>query len=129
VLRALTYLAQHEWGAPIPAGDIAETLNLPRRFLETQLATLAREGILESRRGTGGGCMLARDASDITALDVIEVLEGDVMDVPQISSSAASDLWGDVRETLRRELRGVTLADLAARQDRLDALRGPMYYI
>lgn len=129
VLRALTHLAQRRWGEPTPAGEIAEALHLPRRVLEQQMSVLAREGIVTCRRGAGGGCALSRPAEEITVRDVLVALEGDVLDVPRVTGSAVSEVWQETRELLGRHLDSVTLADLAARQDRQDSLMGPMYYI
>src|ERR687887_182554 len=75
-LRALMELASR-WGeGPVPAREIAESQNIPLRFLEHQLATLHKGGIVVSHRGVGGGTELARDPSEICLSQVIEVLEG-----------------------------------------------------
>ena len=130
VLRALTHLAQYRWGEPVPTGTVAEELGLPRRFLEQQFGMLAKAGILQCRRGAGGGCELARPAEDITVKDVVVALDGEVLDVPHVSGSAASAFWAEIRLMLERRLDDVSLADLAARQDREDAVASePMYYI
>ena len=129
VLRALTFLAQAETGDPVPAGEIAGALDLPRRFLEQQMHALTKRGLIECRRGAGGGCMLARPAADITVRDVVVAVEGAVIDVPHVRDSAVSEVWGEVQDALGRDLGRVTLADLAARQDRIDSAKVPMYYI
>ncbi len=129
VVRALTYLAQRETGGPVPAGDIAAALNLPRRFLEQQMNLLSKQGIVHCRRGAGGGCELAKDASEITLGDVVVTLDGTVLDIPHVKGSASSEVWSEIASSFGRELDRVTLADLAARQDRLDSTAVPMYYI
>ena len=82
-LRALVLLALQPEGEYIAAGDLAEHLGMPRRFVEQQVTVLARAGIVECRRGASGGCTLARAASAVTVLDVVEAVQGDVLDVPQ----------------------------------------------
>ena len=129
VLRALTFLAQRGTGGPVPVGEISEALSLPRRFLEQQMNLLSKQGIVRCKRGTGGGCQLARAATDITVKQIVMAVDGVVLDVPRVKGSAASEMWGDVHDVFTRELDRVTLADLAARQDRLDSTAGPMYYI
>jgi Rrf2 family protein len=128
-LRVLAYLAQHETGDPVPAGVVAETLGLPRRSVEQQLNRLGRRGLVVSVRGAGGGFRLAGEASDLTVADVVRAVEGAALDVPRVAGSAASELWEETRQVLERHLASVTLADMAARQDRADSLAEPMYYI
>jgi Rrf2 family protein len=128
-VRALTYLAQHRWGEPIPAGDIARALGLPQRFLEQQMSLLGKKGIVECRRGAGGGCLLALDAEDVTVREIVAALDGDVLDIPRIADSAVSDLWAELREAVAKKLDSLTLADVAAMQDRKDATASEMYYI
>jgi Rrf2 family cysteine metabolism transcriptional repressor len=128
-LRGLVALAQRPAGAPIAAGDIADRLGLPRRFLEQQFTALAQAGILECRRGAGGGCTLARPASEITAADVVRVLEGAALDVPRTSGTVVSDMWAEIADALDQELARITIADLASAQDSLDASQAAVYYI
>lgn len=129
VLRALTYLAQYGTGAPIPVGEIAGKLNLPRRFLEQQMNVLAKSGLVVCKRGTGGGCLLSREGTEITVEEVVLAVDGTVLDVPHVVGSVVSEMWDDARKALSKELNSVSLADLAARQDRVDATKAPMFYI
>ena len=128
-LRGLVALAQRPPGTPVAAGDLADALGLPRRFLEQQFTALAQAGVVECRRGAGGGCALARPAAMITAADVIVALEGGSLDVPRTSGTVVSDMWADVARTLDEALSTVTLADLAAQQSELDASAAAIYYI
>ncbi len=113
----------------VSAGEVASRIGSPRRFTEQQLTTLGRVGIVECRRGSGGGCALARDPSEVTLADIVVAVEGAVLDVPRVSGSAASEAWGRVSSTLASELRSVTLADIAAAQDALESARVPEYQI
>lgn len=128
-LRALVLLASRPVDEYVVAGDLADRLNLPRRFVEQQITTLARASIVECRRGAAGGCVLARDARDITVRDVVEAVQGDVLDVPRVTGSATSELWADAASVLAGYLGEVSLADLAEKQRALDALASPMYWI
>jgi Rrf2 family iron-sulfur cluster assembly transcriptional regulator len=128
-LRGLTALAELEAGACVPAGDIADRLGLPRRFVEQQFTALARAALVECRRGAGGGCSLARPASEITIGEIVRALQGTALDVPRISGSAVSELWASAAATLDGALDAVTLGEVAARQRELDAQVAPMYYI
>lgn len=128
-LRGLVVLAQQPGGSSTAASDVADRLSLPRRFLEQQFTALAKAGIVECRRGAGGGCVLARPAGEISVADVVRAIEGVTLDVPRTSGTVISEMWTDAARSLEQTLGGVTLAELAERQDRLDASRAAIYYI
>jgi len=128
-LRALVLLAMQPDGEHVAAGDLADRLNLPRRFVEQQVSALARAGVVTCRRGASGGCALSRDASEISVRDVVLALHGEVLDVPLQSDSAAAEVWREAAENLAQYLAGVDLASVATRQRELDASAAPMYYI
>ena len=128
-LRALVLLALQPEGEYIAAGDLADHLSLPRRFVEQQVTSLARSGIVRCRRGASGGCALAREAAEITVLDVVEAVQGEVLDVPRVTGSAASALWAEAAEDLGNFFSGVSLAELARRQKDIDGAAATMYWI
>lgn len=128
-VRAMVLLAAQPPGTWVAAGDLAERLVLPRRFVEQQLSALARAGVVESRRGPSGGCRLARPASEIAVRDVIVAIQGEVLDVPMQQDSATAEFWAQAAERLEDFAGSRTLADLDARQEQLDSLAAPIYYI
>jgi Rrf2 family protein len=128
-LRGLTLLAQLPPGTYVAAGEIADTLGLPRRFVEQQFSALARAGLVDCRRGAGGGCALTRLPADVTVGQVVRAVQGTVIDVPRVTGSAVSEMWSGAAAALESALDGVTLADLATGQKELDAQAAPMYYI
>lgn len=75
-LRALFALAQARPDRPFPIQDLSKQENIPIKFLEQILLSLRREGLLESKRGVGGGYLLARPATEITVGEVIRLLDG-----------------------------------------------------
>lgn len=73
-LRTLVYLA---WiGERATAERISTEAHIPRRLLARILATLSREGLVESEQGRSGGSMLALPASKITLREAVEAVEG-----------------------------------------------------
>ena len=128
-LRGLTELAEQPFGTFVAAGEIADDLELPRRFVEQQFTALARAGIVECRRGAGGGCALSRPADEITVAEVVKALQGAVLDVPRVTGSAVSEMWAAAAGSLEAALEETTLQELAARQKDLAAHAAPMYYI
>jgi Rrf2 family protein len=128
-LRALIALAERPPGSRIAAGDVADAMGLPRRFVEQQLTVLAHASLVDCRRGAGGGCVLARPADEITVGQVVRAIEGYVLDVPHATGSAVSEMWERAGDSFEGSLDTVTLAELAVRQRELDAERAPVYYI
>jgi Rrf2 family protein len=74
-LRAILYLAVQPAGRSVRASDVAQDLGVPANYLSKILHALAREGLLVSERGPGGGFRLARAAREITVADAIEPFE------------------------------------------------------
>lgn len=128
-VRALVLLAMQPDGEHVAAGDLADRLGLPRRFVEQQVTGLARAGIVKCRRGATGGCVLARPAEQISVRDIIEALEGEVLDVPRQAGSAAAEVWLTAAEVLAEHLGSAHLAAMAERQRVLDSESTPMYFI
>ena len=75
-LRALVELASGEKDTCMPLRTIAERHGMSESYLEQLFAPLKKAGIVQSIRGAQGGYKLSRPAEDITAGDVMRVLEG-----------------------------------------------------
>ena len=128
-LRALVLLALQPVGDYVAAGELANHLGLPRRFVEQQVSALSRAGIVRCKRGASGGCELNRPAREITVLDVVEAVQGDVLDVPHVTGSSTSVLWEETVDHLGGFLASVSLEDLAERQRAIDGAAASMYWI
>src|SRR5512134_1398994 len=77
-LRALIYAARFPGGTTFQIRDLAEKNGIPKKFLELILLELKNVGLLESRRGVGGGYLLARRPETIRAAEIVEAFEGPV---------------------------------------------------
>lgn len=130
-LLALIDLATSGAGRPLATRELAEGRGIPSAFLEQLLADLRRAGLVRSTRGPRGGFSLARDASEISALDIVEALEGSI--APSVCAPdacgreegcAAASVWGNVSEAVRDALSSFSLTRLAEEQARLD--RAPL---
>jgi Rrf2 family protein len=128
-LRLLVEIARQPEETWVAAGELATSLGMPRRFLEQQMTGLARRGLVECRRGTGGGCRLTRPASEISVREIVVAVQGEVLDVPQTTGSATAEFWVGADAALGEYLAETKLADLALRQSELDAEMEPLYYI
>ena len=77
--RALLSLALHiEEGGPTSVRDIAERTALPQPYLEQILLALKGAGIVRSKRGVGGGYVLAREPAAIMLSDIISAVDGPI---------------------------------------------------
>ena len=122
-VRALAELARRGGAAPVPIGEIARTRGIPVQFLEGLFATLRRAGILQSQRGVKGGYTFARPPAEITVLEVVELLEGEL----GADATANGAVWTEAVEAVRSVLSGTTIADISERE--AQAAGAPMYYI
>jgi Rrf2 family protein len=75
-LMALKYLAEHPQSAALSAKDIAEAYHIPPQLLAKILQRLAKVGLVRSSAGMNGGYTLAKEASRITAFEVIWAVDG-----------------------------------------------------
>src|SRR3954471_21408080 len=124
--RALLSLALHEDAeGPTSVRDIAERTALPQPYLEQILLALKGAGLVRSKRGVGGGYVLARDPAEITLGDIVSAVDGPIVlgDFGEPHKNGACDhegqcvllaVWADVGEQMRKQLDGFTLADAAA---------------
>jgi Rrf2 family cysteine metabolism transcriptional repressor len=130
-LRAMVELAIRRAQEPVPARELAEAQGIPLRFLEQQLSSLHKAGLVESFRGAGGGCRLAKDPEDIRVADVVDVMEGTLYPMFCLNEDdhtcfqdgrcGLQELWGDVHVAVRQVFERTTVANLAARHRRLSS--------
>ena len=122
-VRALSELARRGDAVPVPIGDLARARDIPVQFLEGLFATLRRAGILQSQRGVKGGYSFARPPSEVTLLEVVDLLEGEL----GVEAAASGPVWTEAADAVRNVLAATTIADVAEREARDSAT--PMYYI
>ena len=122
-VRALSELARRGDVVPVPIGDLARARDIPVQFLEGLFATLRRAGILQSQRGVKGGYSFARPPTEVTILEVVDLLEGEL----GAEAAANGPVWTEAADAVRAVLSGTTIADVAEREARDSAT--PMYYI
>lgn len=99
---------------PTSLKSIAEKNGLSEHYLEQLIAPLRNAGLVKSIRGAYGGYILSREASNITAGDIIRVLEGPIspVDFTEEDDPAKRDLWLRIRDSIADVLDSTTLADL-----------------
>lgn len=93
-MRAVLYLA--EKGSICSSREVADEMSIPRDYL-IQLAQLLRNaGIVHARPGKNGGYSLAKDASEISMLDIFNALQNDRLRAERKEAEDANDLLQDI---------------------------------
>lgn len=125
-VTAMLDLTLHTGDEPVALADIAKRNGISAAYLEQLLASLRRDGLVESTRGPGGGYRLAVPATDISVARVITAVHEDVdatrcggeRNCHEGGRCLTHDLWEDLTAHVRDFLESVTLAELAARARR-----------
>lgn len=84
-LKALTYMAEQNNEGPFLIADIARKKKIPVKFLESILLELKKAGILNSKKGKGGGYFFNQDPSTIKMATVMRLIEGPIALLPCVS--------------------------------------------
>src|SRR4051812_31621102 len=128
-VRALVELAclgAMPGGRPVPIAELARRRDIPLQFLEQLFATLRRAGMLQSQRGVKGGYTFVKDPSELSVLEVVEVLDGEVGG--ELSADAtAQEVWTNAVATLRDALAATTIAQIMEQE--AEAAGSQMYHI
>lgn len=124
--RALLCLALHGDGSsPMSVREIAERTDLPQPYLEQILLSLKGAGLVRSKRGVGGGYLLARASSEIALSEIVSAVDGPIAagDFGDPHRDGACDhegqcvllsIWGHVGDSMRDLLGSFRLSDIAA---------------
>jgi Rrf2 family protein len=123
-LAELARLGAVPGGQPVPIAELARRREIPLQFLEQLFATLRRGGLLQSQRGVKGGYSFVRDPSEVTVLNVVQLLEGEF---DAEAARAGSAVWPNAVNALRGVLSGTSIADVVAHEDK--AAGAQMYHI
>lgn len=115
-------LAKKHGEGPVSLKSIAKDHDLSEHYLEQLIAPLRNATLVKSVRGAYGGYMLAKGANEITAGDIIRVLEGPIspVEVLEDEEPAKRNLWIKIRDAVKDVLDNTTLEDLANFEDKGD---------
>lgn len=127
-LKALIHLSSLPAGETAQAIDIAEANTIPKKFLDAILGELRNAGVVHSKKGPGGGYMLARPPGEIRLGHVIRTLDGPLApiacasrtayqpceDCADVDACAVRLVMVKVRDAMSDILDRVTLADMLA---------------
>lgn len=130
-LTLMISLAKREGQGCVSLKTIAEENNLSDLYLEQLVGPLRNAGLILSVRGAKGGYQLRLPSEEITAGDIIRLLEGPITFVESIESEppAQKQLWIRMRDAVRDVLDNTTLQYLAEYKETDQNLDGYMFYI
>ena len=83
--KALMYMADKKDNEPILIAEISKKKRIPLKFLENILLELKKAGILESKKGKGGGYYLKKDPADIKVATIVRLVNGPIAMLPCVS--------------------------------------------
>jgi Rrf2 family protein len=120
-VRAVLHLAKIGNTERAATSTVAREQNIPPSFLAKIISQLSIAGLLHTSRGARGGVTLARDAKDITLLEVVEAIDGPIQLNECVGSEGActfddncpiKPVWCDAQEELVSRLRNTNFADM-----------------
>jgi len=125
--KALTYLTERYKKGPVLIAEISKKKKIPLKFLENILLELKKEGILDSKKGKGGGYFLNQDPSKVKMATVIRLVNGPIAMLPCVSlyfyerckncdekNCGLHDMMVEVRDATLGILENRTLKDLVS---------------
>jgi Rrf2 family protein len=141
-LKGMVILAQRYGHGPVLISEIAACDNMPRKFLELILLELKNHGLLQSKKGKGGGYFLAKPPAMITAGQIVRIIDGPIAPLPCVSRTAymkceeCADertcairlVMKDVREATANILDSATLADMIKRMHSIEGGKEGLSY-
>ncbi len=112
-------LAYNGQGRPISLQEIGARQGIPARYLEQIFQKLRRAGLVRSKRGPGGGYLLAAPPEEVSLADVVLAVQGVLLTMSEGNGSrnqsqkeSPSFVWDEIRDGLRQTLERCSLADL-----------------
>jgi Rrf2 family protein len=123
-IRAVRYLAKQGPNQRSATSTVAQEMKIPPSFLAKIISQLSIAGLLHTSRGARGGVTLARDANDISLLDVVEAIDGPILlnecvgdpaDCQFSEDCLVHPIWVEVQESLVKRLRETRFDQLAVK--------------
>ena len=134
-IKALVALAKSDKSMTI--SEIAAQESIPKKFLETILLDMRKQGLLGSKIGIGGGYHLIKKPTDIALTQLLRYIDGPIAMIPCVSlnfyercedcvdevTCGIRSAFIEVRDASLKILAGVTLEDILQREEHLKSLK------
>ncbi len=126
-LKAVLELCYHRDDEAVPLTDIAARRGIPLKYLEQIMLVIKKAGLIESRRGLGGGFSLKKKPEEMTLGSVIRTVEGngslrsaEKHETNFAADQAIEEIWQQVTQAVSDIIDRVTFADIMRRIEELD---------
>src|SRR5690554_3288107 len=130
-IHALVHLAKKYGEGPVLISKVAETENIPRKFLEAILLDLRNASIVNSKKGKGGGYYLLRDPEEVNIAEIMRLFDGPIALLPCVThmyyercEECVDEQTCGIRRVMLRVrnetvslLKGATLASILRKED------------
>jgi Rrf2 family protein len=113
-LLAMHELYLHDNKEPMQIREISANANIPQNYLEQLLSKLRRAKLVKSIRGSKGGYLLSKDASEILIKDILIALEDDIKIADTKSSNPILNIFIDETKQKVEKIFNLSLKDLKA---------------
>jgi Rrf2 family protein len=135
-INALLYLARHQGKGPILISTVATEQNIPQKFLEAILLDLKNAGILNSKKGKGGGYYMVKHPDDVNMAQVMRLFDGAIAFLPCVTyqyyerceecrdeaTCGIRDVFKEVRDSTVGILKQATLSEIMKREEARERL-------
>ncbi len=140
-LRMMTELAKAYGSGPMSLAEVARIESLPLAYLEQLAGALRRGGLVESTRGVHGGYVLSKPPAEISVLDVVTLVDGEVAPVECVSHGyeagsclregdcASRPLWRRLKTSIDSVLSATTLEELVADHGLVEAFAPEPHHV
>jgi len=118
-LQAVILLAKRYDSGPVLITHLAKEGHIPKKFLEAILLELRKNGILNSKKGKGGGYVLGKAPQDISVGDIIRILDGSFSEIffddENKETNEIKMIMKEVRDAMSNILDKTSLSDVIER--------------
>ncbi|MHC1683597.1 MAG: Rrf2 family transcriptional regulator [Clostridiaceae bacterium] len=133
-LKALVDLAMHSSDDVVTLKSICERQGMSERYLEQIFSLLRKNGIIKGRKGSQGGYVLSKSANELTLVEILTALEGDLVCITptetldHLDKTMKNFIWNKVDDAVINLLSSRTLKDLVDEYNKSNP-QEYMYYI
>jgi Rrf2 family protein len=126
-LRSAIYLARQDQNCYVTIKELSDELEISFHFLTKVLQELTKREILKSYQGPHGGVKLAKDAGEITFLDIVQSIDGShtiadcalgLPDCGELTPCPLHEQWSGLKTSLKTMMEQLSVAELAARHSK-----------
>jgi len=137
-MRFMIELSLHEEEGLVHLASVADAQDLSQKYLEQLAMSLRHSGLVNAERGSSGGYELALAPAEITALQIVQAVEGPIELIScvarptacgRVTGCAAHGLWNRLSKSITQVLAETTLADLRSDQLRAPAAQSASFHI